>query len=383
MLAPEVHLQWSEVSAGTRGALADAIGQRLACDLVALVGLPSADQSAMDRWAVAGSPPWRVVGDQPAGARPAGELLAGECRRIATGAVVPQGAVAILPVEASSLATDGVRPIDADWQPRRRHVRRAGEEASKGDVLLRAGAIVTPPVAGLAAAGGHDDLLGSPRARVDVYVLGDELIDQGIPDLGRTRDALGPQLPAWLTALDAAPRGPSRVPDRLPDLVAALSRSDADVIVTTGGTSVGPRDYIHAAVAALGGRLVVDGVNLKPGHPMLLAALPGGRWLAGLPGNPFAACIAMVTLMLPLLTRLHDEQPLMPVTAKLTTAEPSRPGDGHRLLPVRAGADGRVEVLPSCGAAMLRGLAAATGLAVIGPEGADDGDEIQYLSLPW
>lgn len=364
--------------------LEEATGCPLVSDLLALTDLPVADTSAMDGWAVAGASPWRVVADLPAG-RLLDYLLAdGQCAAIATGAVVPDGADAVLPVERSLRDQTGVRPADPDAVAApRAHIRRTGEEADRGDVLLPAGTVVTPPVLGLAAAAGHDSLLVTPPATVDAFVLGDELTDSGPPAPGRTRDALGPQLPAWLNAFGARPPTIVRLPDRLPELTAALATSRADLIITTGGTSVGPRDHVRAAVVGAGGRVVVDGVHVKPGHPMLLAALPGGRWLVGLPGNPLAACAALLTLAGPLLDGLHGRVPGPTVTATLATAEPGRPGDGHRLLPVRLGSDGVAVVLPSCGSAMLRGLAQATGLVVVPPRGADAGDEVEYLPLPW
>ena len=103
----------------------------------------------------------------------------------------------------------------------------------------------------------------------------------------------------------------------------------------------------------------------------------------GLPGNPFAACAALLTLVGPLLDSLHAAGPAPTVTAMLASAEPGRPGDGHRLLPVRLSEHGDAVVLPSCGSAMLRGLAQATGLAVVPPSGAAAGDEVDYLPLPW
>jgi len=160
-------------------------------------------------------------------------------------------------------------------------------------------------VLGLAAATGHDTLVVIPPASVDVFILGDEITGSGPPAPGRTRDALGPQLPAWLNALGAAPPSIGRLPDRLADLTDALTASRADLIVTTGGTSVGPRDHVRAAVAQAGGQIIVEGVHVKPGHPMLLAALPDDRWLVGLPGNPLAACAALLTLVGPLLNGLH------------------------------------------------------------------------------
>jgi molybdopterin molybdotransferase len=361
-----------------------ACGCRLAADLVALTDLPVTDTSAMDGWAVAGRPPWRVVADLPAGRLLDHRLADGECAGIATGAVIPDGTVAVLPVERSLRDASGVRPVQTSGAAARgTHIRRAGEEASRGDVLLPAGTVVTAPVVGLAAAAGHDTLLVTPPATVDVFILGDELSFSGLPAPGRTRDALGPQLPAWLTAFGAAPPSLERLPDRLPTLTAGLATSRADLLITTGGTSVGPLDHVRPAVARVGGRMLVDGVHVKPGHPMLLATLPGGRWLVGLPGNPFAACVALLTLVRPLLDSLQGLGSAPTATATLVRAEPGRPSDGHRLLPVRRGADGAAVQLPSCGSAMLRGLAQATGLVVVPPGGAPAGDTVEYLPLPW
>lgn len=370
--------------AARRLPLQAATGCLLAADLLALTDLPVTDTSAMDGWAVAGSPPWRVVADLPAGQLLGHRLADGQCAGIATGAVVPEGADYVLPVERSIRDTTGVRPSNPDMVTApRTHIRRAGEEALLGDVLLPAGTVVTPPILGLAAAAGHDTLLVTPPASVDVFVLGDELSFCGQPEPGRTRDALGPQLPAWLRAFGAGPPSTVPLPDSLDDLTAAITTSVADVVITTGGTSVGPRDHVREAVARAGGHLVVDGVHVKPGHPMLFAALPKDRWLVGLPGNPLAACAALLTLVGPLLHGLHGRGPAAAVTAMLATAEPGRPGDGHRLLPVRLGDDGVAAILPSCGSAMLRGLAQATGLVVVPPPGAAADDEVEYLPLPW
>jgi molybdopterin molybdotransferase len=365
--------------------LADALGRVLAADLVAVNDLPAADNSAMDGWAVAGAPPWRIVADPSGGRVPTRRLRSGECARIATGATVPVGTDAVLPVEDSFRDGIGVRPA-APWTPEafaRSHIRARGEEARTGDVLLAAGTLITPPIVGLAAAVGNDDLLVVRSATVDVLVLGDELVDAGRAGPGRTRDALGPQLPGWLAGLGAPVRSVRRLPDDLDDLTATITASDADVLLTTGSTSVGACDHLHRAIARTRGRVVVDGVDVKPGHPMVLAALPKDRWLVGLPGNPLAACVALVTLVEPLTAALRGLQPQQPSTVRLGCATPARPGDGHRLLPVRGWPGGVAELQPSCGSAMLRGLARATGLAVVGPHGAAEDDEVDYLQLPW
>lgn len=368
-----------------RAPLTDALGRVLAEDVCALGDLPAADNAAMDGWAVAGAPPWRVVADLPAGRVHRIPLGPGECVRIATGAVVPAGTASVLPIEASvrdRLGLVGPAQHSADAPPRT-FVRRCGEEARRGDVLARAGTLVTPPVIGLAAAGGNDTLVVVPRAAVDVLVLGDELLDVGVAGRGRTRDALGPQLPGWLGALGAPARSVRRLPDDVDVLSAEIAASDATLVVTTGGTSVGAGDHLHAALSRAHGRTVVDGVAVKPGHPMLLAALPHDRWVVGLPGNPLAACVGLLTLVEPLLAALHAGASPTLSTVRLDADCPGRPGDAHRLIPVRRSPTGTGELQPACGSAMLRGLAGASGLAVVGPQGAAEGDEVAYLALPW
>src|SRR3990170_8205886 len=150
---------WPEARARARAAgrplaprrleLLAACGRLLAADVVALTDLPVSDTSAMDGWAVAGPPPWRVVADLPAWHQLNERLSVGECAFIATGAAVPEGADAVLPVERSLSDATGVRPYDTDaTAPSRTHIRRAGEEARRGDLLLPAGTVVTPPVVG-------------------------------------------------------------------------------------------------------------------------------------------------------------------------------------------------------------------------------------------
>src|SRR5262249_1515120 len=148
-----------------------------------------------------------------------------------------------------------------------------GQECRRGDVLLPAGTRVTPPVVGLAAAAGYDELLVVDRPMVDVLVVGDELLDRGLPAPGRIRDALGPMLPPWLRALGAAASRGRRIPAQGAALLDAVNASTADVVVTTGGTSHGPVDHLRGVLAELRAEMVVDAVAVRPGHPMLLARL--------------------------------------------------------------------------------------------------------------
>ena len=343
----------------------------------------------MDGWAVAGAPPWRVVGQLLAGGAAWDRLEDGTAVLIATGAPVPAGTRAVLRREDGSLSDELLHPSPETALPDGLHIRPAGEEARSGDVLLPAGTRLTPPALGLAAAAGHDDLLVHPAARVRTFVLGDELLDAGPSRDGCVRDAVGPQLPGWVAALGATAAPPVRLPDRLDVLLDLLTAAihpagsglRADVLVTTGGSSVGPADHVRAAIERLGGQILVDGVLVRPGHPMALAWLPGDVWLVVLPGNPFAACAAVLTLLQPLLHRLHGSAEPVTGRARLGVDVPTPP-HAHRLLPARA-TDRSVTPLPYDGPGMLRGLALADTVLAVPPGGAFAGDDVIALALPW
>ncbi|WP_306474055.1 molybdopterin-binding protein, partial [Streptomyces sp. Ru87] len=306
-------------------------------------------------------------------------------------------------------------------------IRPRGQECRSGDRLLRAGTRVTPAVLGLAAAAGYDTLRTVRRPRVEILVLGDELLDSGPPRDGLVRDALGPMLAPWLRALGAEVTGPHRLGDDAGLLRRAVTTSTADLLVTTGGTASGPVDHVHPVLRSTGAELLVDGVTVRPGHPMLLARTAPGRHLVGLPGNPLAAVSGLLTLVEPLLRTLSGRAACAPARAPLAegvtghprstrlvpvayrTTEPTTHRIDHRITdpttrradegrtgrtaepaPHRAdgGSTGRDDAewavpLRFNGPAMLRGVAAADGFAVVPPGGAEPGAVVEVVELPW
>jgi molybdopterin molybdotransferase len=362
-------------------ALDDALWRTTATAVVARTPLPPWDASAMDGWAVAGAGPWTVVGDQRAGMAPAGPLAAGQAVRIATGAVLPAGSSAVLRREDATVDSAG----QVHGVPRAGgDIRHAGEECPASTTLVAAGQVLGPVRLGLAAAGGNDMVDVVRRPRAVVLVLGDELLRDGVPRDGRVRDSLGPLLPGWLTGWGCEVVGVRQVADRADEHAASISSAltDADLVVTTGGTANGPADFVHRAVAETGGDLVVDGVHCRPGHPMLLARWTrddGRRWLVGLPGNPHAAIAALMTLAQPLLLAMHGTD--LPALARVPVAARIGPrGTGTRLVPCRI-VDGAAHPGEHIGSGMLRGLAAADGLAVAAGEVAA-GELVRWLPLP-
>ncbi|WP_346655869.1 molybdopterin molybdotransferase MoeA [Streptomyces sp. RFCAC02] len=360
-----------------------ALGHTLAAPLVALTDLPAFDTSAMDGWAVAGPGPWRVLstGDARgvlAGGGAGPRLADGEAVAIATGARVPRGTTAVLRAERGSAAAGrltGAHPLPGT------DIRARGQECRTGTELLPARTTLTPAALGLAAAAGYDQLVVRPRPRVEVLVLGDELLHRGLPHDGRIRDALGPMTGPWLTALGAQTLVTRRLGDDAEALHEAISTSRADLVVTTGSTARGPVDHLRATLDRLGAHLLVSGVAVRPGHPMLLAELPSGLPLVGLPGNPLAAVSGLLTLAAPLLRGLADQPAPPERPAALTDPVRGHPRD-TRLVPVVCPEPGLARPIGFTGPAMLRGIAAASALAVIPPGGAQARDRVRLLDLP-
>ncbi|WP_407566252.1 molybdopterin molybdotransferase MoeA [Streptomyces sp. 184] len=416
---------------------AGAYGMVLADPLKALVDLPPFDTSAMDGYAVAGPGPWRLDSAGQcilAGHAAHPPLPDGHAVRIATGARVPPGATGVLRSEHAELRDDGTllaTPAAAAQDVRTgQDIRPRGQECRTGVELLPAGEHVTPAVLGLAAAAGHDELRVVRRPRVEVLVLGAELLHRGLPREGRIRDALGPMLEPWLRACGAEPFVTRRLGDDAELLYEAIATSTADVVVTTGGTAAGPVDHVHGTLRRLKADLLVDGVAVRPGHPMLLAVLPTGAHVVGLPGNPLAAVSGLLTLAEPLVRVLGGGPVPQPPEAVLTADAKGHPTD-TRLVPVAidhrtaapplpappsspspipppsaqrpartparaaAAAPGRgadagapppypaARPLHFTGPAMLRGLAVADALAVVPPGGAPAGARVRVLGLPW
>jgi molybdopterin molybdotransferase len=364
-------------------------GRTLAEPLRALTDLPAFPTSSIDGWAVRGPGPWRPIGRVLAGGTAEPLDADGTCVQIATGAMVPAGAAALIRTEESTRddagLVSGTPRATPEW-------RVPGEEAAAGEELLPAGAAVDPAVIGVAATCGYETLTVRSAPRAALLVFGDELLTTGTPGAGRVRDSLGPQMPGWLrrcgaTVDPSAIAGP--VEDTLDAHVAAIRQAFdvADVVCTTGGTMNGPVDHLHPALAALGAEYVVNTVAVRPGFPMLLARLTGAdgrtKFLGGLPGNPQSAVIALVTLVAPLLAGLHGREVAALPRVEVSTSIPGR-GDFTHLALAALDHDGRTATpVGHVGSAMLRGLSNAHGFAVVRPDTeASAGDLVPFLPLP-
>jgi molybdopterin molybdotransferase len=346
-------------------------GRVTAEPLLAPSDLPARDTSAMDGWAVAGPGPWHVVRGLVLAGDGAGAIARGSAVRIATGGQIPAGATAVLRSEHAALDGGVLR---GDVAPRA-DVRPRGQECRRADVLLAAGSLVTPAVLGLAAAGGCEHLVVTRRPTVRLLVIGDELVPDPQRSSPRGRDALGPMLPDWFRAYGAEVADVVHLPDSPGEIRRAVETCEADLLVTTGGTASGPSDHVRPVLAEIGATMLVDGVAVRPGHPMLMARTATGHLLIGLPGNPLGAVSGVMTLVEPLLRAMSGRLPGDMPTRRLSEQVTAHPTD-TRLAPVHG-----VTPLHFTGPAMLRGLATADALAVVRP--GSPGREVGVLGLPW
>ncbi len=292
-----------------------AIGRFLAEDIRAARTQPAADLSAMDGYALSpGEGPWALVGESRAGAPFAGTLDSGQCSRISTGAIVPEGATRILLQEDAAHEGDSVTASEA--VPPGRHIRRRGFDFAQGDLLLAKGTRVTPGRLALALAGGYGQLPVTRRVRVAVMDSGDELASD-------PANCLPHQIPACNAAMIAAMLGDlgcdvtriGPVPDDHEALAAALAQvADADILITSGGASVGDHDLIKPALAEWGAETAFWRVAIKPGKPLLVATRPkhgAAQVILGLPGNPVSSFVTAFLFALPLVRKaMGDPDPL-------------------------------------------------------------------------
>jgi len=342
------------------------VGRYLAAEVVALRTQPAADLSAMDGYAVAGSGPWRVIGESAAGRPFSGRIGPGEALRISTGALMPAGGEAVLLQEEAE--RDGERlAIAPGGEASERHIRRMGFDFAAGEAVLEPGIRVGPAQLALALAAGHGggSLEVGRLPRVAVIDSGDELATSA----EHWDDHRLPASNAAMIAAMAAPLASSverlgPVPDRMEALAEALARAEqADVVVTTGGASVGDHDLVRPALEAWGAEIDFWRVAMRPGKPILLARR-GEQWILGLPGNPVSSYVTAFLFLLPLLRRLAGADECLPreLSARIDRALPA---GGARLELVRArlGA-GTVTPLDERDSSALRALAAANALIV-------------------
>jgi molybdopterin molybdotransferase len=361
-------------------ALLEALDCVLAEDVVAGGALPSFDGSAMDGYAVrfedvAGAGPdspvvLPVVADYPAGVREVTTLAAGTTARIMTGAPVPPGASAVVPVEWTD---GGIATVTITRAPDPgQHVRRAGEDVEPGEVLLRTGSRLGVRSLALLAAAGHDRVAVHPRPRVVVLSTGSELVDPGRRvGFGQVTDSNSTTLTAAAQEAGAQAYRVGIVPDDPQVLLQVLEDQlvRADVLLTSGGVSAGAYDVVKEVLSRLG-TVTFDRVAMQPGMPQGLGTLGEGTPIFTLPGNPVSAYVSFEVFVRPALRRMLGEAELHRPVVTATATQGWRSPEGKRQFArvvLTRGEDGGARVRPAGGQGshLVADLATANALAVV------------------
>ncbi len=381
--------------------LSDARGRALAADVSAGSDFPPFDKSTMDGYAVAAldvaSPTILPVSGRIVAGMEGAPLQRGTAAKIMTGAPLPPGADAVLPVEDTAMMHGGshveLRRAVKPWQ----NVARRGEDFRKGDVVVARGTIMDAPVLALLAMLGRDPVPSFTAPRVCVVPTGDELVPPGdaIVQPGAIYESNGTLLESQLLEVVPSLRvtrvGIAR--DNRASLNAFFDVGlDHDVLVLSGGVSMGDLDLVGVLLKERGLRVAIEKVSIKPGKPFLFGDVvrTDGHvcTVFGLPGNPVSSCVTMELFVRPwLLARLGSLAPLgATISARLRVdrAIKAIPRTQHVPATLRVGADGAtVSPVRWNGSGDLRGLAQANALAVL-PMGTvgQDGDVVDVIMLP-
>ncbi|CAB3930606.1 molybdopterin molybdotransferase MoeA [Achromobacter insolitus] len=371
--------------------LADAAGRVLAADLTATVDIPPADNSAMDGYALR-------VADWGAGVRLpiqqrcyAGEmpepLKPGHAIRLFTGSLIPEGADTVV-MQEDTVEAHGQVEISRPPAPGQ-HIRRRGEDTLAGAPLLAAGTVLEAAHVALMASQGLARVEVFGQLRVGILTTGDELVLPGQPRAAeQIYNSNGPMLAALARGMGALPVHVLHARDTEADLLAAFKTllADCDLVLSVGGVSVGERDLVKPALAALGGELSLWKVRMKPGKPVALAQIDG-KPVVGLPGNPVSAYAVYTLLVTPLIRRMQGRDALFPPISQLPLrTEHPRQDSREEFLRVqrRLADDGSAELVPygHQGSGVISSLPWATGLARLPADTrVQDKDRVAYYDL--
>ena len=369
--------------------LTAAAGRVLALAQRSTVAVPPLDNSGMDGYAVRSADVTAAGVCLPVSQRiPAGTvgtaLRPGTAARIFTGAPVPAGADAVVMQE---LCEHGDGGVVINHVPRpEENIRRAGEDIAAGAEILRPGIRLRPQDIALAASAGLPELPVYRRVRVGVFFTGDELVQPGEPlPPGAIYNSNRYALRALLEGLGCAVRDLGTVPDKLPATRDALRRAaaDNDLIITSGGVSVGEEDHVKAAVEAEG-QLDMWKIAIKPGKPLAFGEVrrDGGKaWFIGLPGNPVSAMVPFMVMVRPFVLRLQGISDVTP-RAFVVRADFDwpRPDVRAEFLRARINDRGGVDLYPNQGSGVVTSLCWGDGLVINPPALAvKRGDSVRFV----
>jgi molybdopterin molybdotransferase len=383
-------LSTAEPLGGESFAVHEADGRISSKRVLAPLDLPPFDNSAMDGYAVRAPDlesasterpvSLRVCGQAAAGVMFDGSVAPGCCVRVFTGSPLPQGADAVVMQEdtkADSTEPDSIQVLDRvrPWE----NVRLRGEDVKAGAALIEAGERIGAASIGLLSATGLATIVVGRRPVVGILATGSELADAGSPlEPGKIHDSNRPMLAALVTRTGGAPIKLPRVRDSIDETTAALRHGldQCDVLITSGGVSVGEFDFLRNAFRNLGGSVDFWQVAMKPGKPFVSGRL-GSKHLFGLPGNPVSAFVTFAVLVRPALLRLQGSTDLTLPTSQGELVEPfSNSGDRRHFMRVRIDSSGRVHSAGIQASHVLTSLAKANGLVDVPPQSKFDAGAI-------
>jgi molybdopterin molybdotransferase len=346
-----------------------ALGRVLAEELTSAIDVPPFDSSGMDGYALVAGPEAELeVIDEARAGHPASEAVRpGAAVRISTGAALPEGANAVVPVERTSAANGGVQVPETEAGA---NIRRAGEDIRAGDALLRTGTTLGPAELGVAASVGRASVRCALRPRVVVLATGDELTPPGQPlAAGGIYSSNSFALGAQVERAGAALIGRGTVPDTPGGTREAIGDAleHADVVIVSGGVSVGPHDHVKDALRELGVEEHFWGVLLRPGKPTWFGTR-NATLAFGLPGNPVSAMVTFQLFARPALAALQGAAPeAARATAVLAHAVARNPRREEAMrVRLRQTDQGLVaETTGEQGSHMLTSMLGADGLAMI------------------
>jgi molybdopterin molybdotransferase len=359
----------------------------LAEDVTASTDVPPADNSAMDGYAVRASDTpgsLRVIGDLPAGRQPSRAVEAGTAIRIMTGAAIPPGADAVAQVEITDGGATSVAVREAVRAGA--NVRRRGDDMRKGAVVLSSGTWLGAGEVGVAAAARRVSLRVTRRPLVSILATGDELAGIGESEDSRIVDSNSYALAALVSETGAIARRAPLVRDDLAATTAAIENAlDADVVITTGGVSVGAYDFVKEALESLGAETHFWRVAMKPGKPVLFATVRG-RAFFGLPGNPVSALVSFAVFVAPAIRKALGRSSALtsPIVRMKTVARLKGAGDRRAYLRVRVvSRDGvlSAEPMSAQGSHVSTSMVQANGLAIVDGSAVEAGEVVPVMMI--
>lgn len=367
--------------------LAKAVGRWAAEDVLARRTQPARHLSAMDGYAIrqADAPgPWQVIGQSAAGAAFNGSISAGEAVRIFTGAALPDGADTVVMQEDMARDGETVRLSAALEVKPGRHVRRAGEDFGSGDRLISAGERLTPARIALAVMGGHGSVRVRRPIRVAIFSTGDELVPPGAAaDDDHIPASNGVMLTAMFARLLCEITDYGIIPDNLATLTEAFRQAaNHDLIISTGGASVGDHDHVKPALEAASATLDFWKIAMRPGKPLMAGTL-GNAVVLGLPGNPVSAFVTAILFAQPVIAKLSGARAPLPVYHVARLSNPL-PAVEKRTDHVRATLENGIATPVGLNdSAALNALSQANALIVrpAGSPAAKEGDEVKIVPI--